>query len=94
MESTNKTWTELMTPLSQFWLESSSQAWKNWFDLMAKGGAGAMMGSAPQSFESLPNSSSNPSSFMESYLSFLLKLGKACGLNWIMVRRQGQCRAT
>ncbi|QHU99452.1 class III poly(R)-hydroxyalkanoic acid synthase subunit PhaE [Synechocystis sp. CACIAM 05] len=54
MESTNKTWTELMTPLSQFWLESSSQAWKNWFDLMAKGGAGAMMGSAPQSFESLP----------------------------------------
>jgi class III poly(R)-hydroxyalkanoic acid synthase PhaE subunit len=52
MESTSKTWTELMTPFSQFWLESSSQAWKNWFDLMAKGKNGAAM--PPQPFESLP----------------------------------------
>ncbi|MCT0253621.1 MULTISPECIES: class III poly(R)-hydroxyalkanoic acid synthase subunit PhaE [unclassified Synechocystis] len=51
MESTSKTWTELMTPFSQFWLESSSQAWKNWFDLMAQGGA---MASPNQTFESLP----------------------------------------
>ncbi len=52
MESTGKTWTELMTPFSQFWLESSSQAWKNWFDLVAKGTNGE--GMANQPFESLP----------------------------------------
>lgn len=94
MESTNKTWTELMTPLSQFWLESSSQAWKNWFDLMAKGGAGAMMGSAPQSFESLPQQFLQSQQFYGELLKLSFEACKACGLNWIMVRRQGQCRAT
>ncbi|MEB3159996.1 MAG: class III poly(R)-hydroxyalkanoic acid synthase subunit PhaE [Synechocystis sp.] len=54
METTNKTWTEMMTPFSQFWLESSSQAWKNWFELMEKGIS--TQGSSPASpgFESLP----------------------------------------
>lgn len=37
MEQSTKTWAEMMTPFSQFWLESSSQAWKNWFDLLEEG---------------------------------------------------------
>lgn len=43
-----------MTPFSQFWVESSSQAWKNWFELMAKGGNGGSMPNPTQPFDSLP----------------------------------------
>ena len=54
METSNKTWTEMMTPFSQFWLESSSQAWKNWFDLMEKGVSSPGIPNATSVFESLP----------------------------------------
>ena len=54
MEKTHKTWTEMMTPFSQFWLESSSQAWKNWFELMEKGVGSPGMPNAASVFESPP----------------------------------------
>ena len=54
METTNKTWTEMMTPFSQLWLESSSQAWKSWFELMEKGVGSANIPNASPGFDSLP----------------------------------------
>lgn len=53
MELINKIWIEFMIFFSQFWLEFSSQVWKNWFDFMVKGGVGVMMGLVFQFFEFL-----------------------------------------
>ena len=44
----------MMNPFSQLWLESSSRAWKSWFDLMAKGVGSPTMANTPPGFESLP----------------------------------------
>ena len=54
METTNKTWAEMMNPFSQVWLESSTQAWKNWFELMEKGVGSPGMPNGISGFESLP----------------------------------------
>ncbi|MEB3228020.1 MAG: class III poly(R)-hydroxyalkanoic acid synthase subunit PhaE [Synechocystis sp.] len=60
METSNKTWAEMMTPLSQFWIESSTQAWKNWFELMEKGI------NAPGSTNAVPGFESLPQQFLQS----------------------------
>jgi class III poly(R)-hydroxyalkanoic acid synthase PhaE subunit len=54
MDTTNQTWAEMITPFSQFWLESSTQAWKNWFELMEKGVSNPPSPPTSPGFDSLP----------------------------------------
>lgn len=53
MDTSNKTWAEMMSTVSQFWLESSTQAWKNWFDWVEKGVNAQPLANAAPGFESL-----------------------------------------